>query len=76
MEEQIAIVFASTKGLLDGVPLERLREFEQDYIRELKDKQKKVLEKLKDGIYDEEAEKALRDTASSVAKSYIIKEQK
>ena len=61
---------------MDEVPLERLREFELDYIRELKDKQKKVLNKLKDGIYDEEVEKALRETASSVAKSYIVKEPK
>jgi F-type H+-transporting ATPase subunit alpha len=76
VEEQIAIIFTSTKGLLDEVPIERLREFELDYIRELKDKQKKVLEKLEDGIYDEEAEKALRDTASTVAKSYTVKEHK
>jgi F-type H+-transporting ATPase subunit alpha len=76
VEEQIAIIFASTKGLLDDVALEKLKEFELDYIRELKDKHKKVMEKLKDGIFDEEAEKALRDTASSVAKSYIVKEQK
>jgi F-type H+-transporting ATPase subunit alpha len=76
VEEQIAIIYTSTKGLVDEVPLERLREFELDYIRELKDKQKKVLNKLKDGIYDEEVEKALRETASSVAKSYIVKEPK
>ena len=75
VEEQIAIIFASTKGLLDEVPIEKLREFEVDYIRELKDKQKKVLDKLKEGIYDEEAEKALQDTANTIAKSYIVKEQ-
>jgi F-type H+-transporting ATPase subunit alpha len=76
VEEQIAIIFTSTKGLLDELPIERLREFEMDYIRELRDKQKKVLDKLRDGIYDEEAEKALWDTATIVAKSYIVKEQK
>lgn len=76
VEEQIAIIFTSTKGLLDDLPLGRLKEFELDYIRELRDKQKKVLEKLKGGIYDEEVEKALWDTATTVAKSYIVKEQK
>jgi F-type H+-transporting ATPase subunit alpha len=76
VEEQIAIIFASTKGLLDEVPLEKLKEFEPDYIRELKDKHKKVMEKLRDGIYNEEIEKALRDTALSIAKNYSVNDQK
>lgn len=75
VEEQIAIIFASTKGLLDDTPIERIKEFEKDYIRELKDKQKKILEKLEDGVFDDECEKVLNEVAISVAKNYVVKEE-
>jgi F-type H+-transporting ATPase subunit alpha len=75
VEEQIAIIFASTKGLLDDTPIERIKEFEKDYIRELIDKQKKVLKKLEDGIFDDECEKVLTEVASSIAKNYMVKEE-
>jgi len=75
VEEQIAIIYASTKGLLDDVPLDRLKEFEKDFIRELKDKQQQVLDKLQAGAYDDDIEKALKEMATSVAKNYMIKEQ-
>ena len=75
VEEQIAIIFASTKGLLDDIPIERIKEFEKDYIRELKDKQKKILEKLEDGVFDDECERILNEVAISVAKNYVVKEE-
>jgi F-type H+-transporting ATPase subunit alpha len=75
VEEQIAIIFASTKGLLDDIAIEKLSEFEKDYIRELRDKQKAILQKLEDGIFDEECEKILREVAAEIAKNYIIKEE-
>ena len=75
VEEQIAIIFASTKGLLDETPIERIIEFEKDYIRELKDKHEKVLKKMEEGVYDEECEKVLTEVASSVAKNYKIEEE-
>jgi F-type H+-transporting ATPase subunit alpha len=76
VEEQIAIIFASTKGLLDDVPLNKLKEFEKDYIREMKDKEGDVMKKLKDGIYDEECIKSLEEVAASIAKNYMAREVK
>jgi F-type H+-transporting ATPase subunit alpha len=75
VEEQVAIIFASTKGLLDEVPLEKLSEFEKDYIRELRENQKDILEELKEGIYNEACENALRETAIEISKNYIIKKE-
>jgi len=75
VEEQIAIIFSSTKGLLDQVPLEMLQAFEVDYIRELKDKKSNILKKLKDGIYNEECENALKEVAENVAQNYIVNKE-
>lgn len=36
VEEQVAIIYATTKGLLDAVPIERLREFERELIERLR----------------------------------------
>ncbi len=68
VEEQIAIIYAGTKGLLDVVPVEKIKEFERAFIEDLRLNHNDVLVELaKKGGDVGAVEKVLTDTAKSVA---------
>jgi F-type H+-transporting ATPase subunit alpha len=46
VEEQIAILYAGTKGYLDQVPVFKVRQFEEEYVEFLRQKYKKILDLL------------------------------
>ena len=64
VEEQIAIIYAGSKNLLRDVPVEKVKEFENDYIEFLKAKHADTLATLKSGKLTDE----VTDTLTSVAK--------
>lgn len=70
VEEQIAIIFASTNGLLDEVPVERVREFEKEYLELLRAQNASTLAALKQGKYDDELTGVLRKAAQELAVKY------
>lgn len=72
VENQIAIIFAGTKGLLKNVPVESVSDFEKEYIEFLELKHKNVLDELKEGKLTEEMEKILTDTALELALKFKI----
>src|ERR1041384_6501969 len=53
VEEQIAIIYCGTKGLLRDVPVNKVREFEADFIAYMKSKYANVLADLKAGKFDD-----------------------
>ena len=59
VEDQIAIIYAGTKNLLKEVPVDRIKDFETAYIKELNKSHRKVLDSLKDGILSDEVLKTL-----------------
>lgn len=67
VENQIAIIYSGTKGLLKNVPVESVSDFEKEYIELLELKHKNVLDELKEGKLTEEIEKVLTDTALDLA---------
>ncbi len=64
VEQQIAIIYCGTKGLLRDVPVNKVREFEAEYISFLEAKHKNVLNDLKAGKFSNE----LTDVLEAVAK--------
>ncbi len=70
VENQIAIIYAGTKGLLKDVPVKSVSDFEKEYIEFLELKHKKVLAELKEGKLTDEIEKVLADTALDLATKY------
>ena len=64
VEEQTAIIYAGSKNLLRSVPVESIKEFEQNYLETLRNKHKKTLEELKAGKLTD----AVLDTLNAVAK--------
>jgi F-type H+-transporting ATPase subunit alpha len=64
VEEQIAIIYAGSKNLLRSVPVQSVKEFEQNFLETLRKKHKKILEELKAGKLTD----AVLDTLNTVAK--------
>lgn len=74
VEEQIAIIYAGTKGLLMNVPVEKVREFESAFIDILRMKHREdVLDVLKQGVLNDDVESKLKTIATQVAKNYQVK---
>ena len=70
VEDQVAIIYAATNGLLDTVPVNRVREFEKEFTQVLNARHPDVLKSLKAGKLDDAATTALRQTAKDVAAGY------
>ena len=70
VEKQIAIIFCGTHGLLMNVPVDRVREFEEEFLDLLELKHKDLLEELRKGILKEKEEKVLEKVAREIASRY------
>ncbi|MDR0982735.1 MAG: F0F1 ATP synthase subunit alpha [Culturomica sp.] len=71
VEEEIAVIYCGTKGLLKDVDLQHVSDFEKTFLETLKAKyQKEVLDKLKTGVMDAEVEQILKKTAQEVAAGF------
>jgi len=70
VEKQIAIIFCGTRGLLMNVPVNRVREFEEEFLDLLELKHKELLEELRKGVLKEKEEKELEKVAKEIASRY------
>ena len=70
VEDQIAIVYAGSKNLLREVPVEKVKEFERDYIEYLNAKHRDTLDTLKKGKLTDEVIDVLVETAKEVSKKF------
>lgn len=72
VEKQVAIIYAGTKGLLSTVPVDRVKEFEIQYVEYLEHKHSDVLGKLREGILSENEEKILTEVAKNISSNFVI----
>lgn len=73
VEKQIAVLYCGTHGLLKNVPLDKVHDFEQNFIKSLElSHQADVLDVLKSGVINSEVSKAIEATAEMVAKQFIV----
>lgn len=70
VEQQIAIIYLGTKNLLRNVPVNKVREFEKDYLDVLERKHKNVLNDLKAGKYTDEITNTLEAAAKELTAKY------
>jgi len=70
VEEQIAIIYCGTKGLLQKVPIRRIQDFESEYLNKLRECHQETLELLKNGVLDECIENTLKEVCEQVSKKY------
>ncbi|RLD46674.1 MAG: F0F1 ATP synthase subunit alpha [Bacteroidetes bacterium] len=70
VEEQVAIIYCGTKGLANDVPVGKVKEFEIELIRTMKDKFADTMNNLKAGKLTDDAVKAIEETAKNISKNY------
>ncbi len=70
VEDQVAIIYAGSKNLLRDVPVEKVKEFERDYIELLNTKHRKSLEELKAGKLTDEIIDVLTQVAKDLSSGY------
>lgn len=70
VQHQVAIIYCGTKGALQHVPIDKVREFEKDYIEYLELKHKDVLTKIADGVFNDEVTQVLDAVTKEVSAKY------
>ncbi|KAI9260660.1 ATP synthase subunit alpha [Phascolomyces articulosus] len=72
IETQVPIVFAGVNGFLDKVPVNRIVEWEKDFISHIQSEQKATLEEIKaQGVLSKDLEAKLRDICENHTKAFI-----
>lgn len=69
VEQQIAIIYLGTKNMLRNVPVNKVSEFEKEFLDVLERKHKQTLDELKAGQYTD----AITNTLETVAKDLLAK---
>ena len=70
VEDQVAIIFAGAKNLLRKVPVNKVKEFERQYIDFLNAKHRKTMDIIKSGKLTGEVVDVLTKTAEELSSSY------
>ena len=70
VEKQIAIIYVGTKGLIQNVPVEKVKAFETEYLDYLDAKHRDTLDALKSGKYTDEQTDVLASVAKELAAKY------
>ena len=70
VEDQIAIIYAGSKNLLRDVPVNKVKEFEAEFIEFLKAKHNDILATLKSGKLTDEVTDTLTKVAKDMAAKY------
>lgn len=70
VEEQVAIIYAGSKNLLRNVPVQKVKEFEKDYLEYLNAKHRDTLDILKAGKLTDEVIDVLTNAANEISAKY------
>ncbi|WP_321348158.1 F0F1 ATP synthase subunit alpha [uncultured Draconibacterium sp.] len=70
VEHQAAIIYCGTNELLRSVPIDKVKEFEADFLETMEMSQRPVLDELKAGKLTPEIEETIRKVAAETAEKY------
>ncbi len=70
VENQIAIIYLGTKGLLNKVPVDKVKEFEVEFTQYMNNKHRDVLDMLKAGKLTDEVTEKLEAVAKDLTSRY------
>ncbi|MBQ5533383.1 MAG: F0F1 ATP synthase subunit alpha, partial [Bacteroidales bacterium] len=70
VEDQIAIIYCGTKGLLQKVPVRSIADFESEFLLNMREYHADTLQQLKEGKVDASITKVLDEVCAEVAKKY------
>ncbi len=72
VEQQVAIIFCGSKGLLQNVPVDRIHSFETEFLHYMVENKAVLLEQLRQGNYSTEIESELEAVAKEQVRKYEI----
>jgi F-type H+-transporting ATPase subunit alpha len=70
VEEQVAIIYVGTQGCLDSVPVEKVKDFEKEYLRVMRLEHKDILTNLQKGKFEDADAAKMKELALRLAKNY------
>ena len=70
VEDQVAIIYAGSKNLLRDIPVDRVKEFESEYIRVLNDKHSEILSTIKQGKLTDEVSSTLEKVCADLVSKF------
>jgi len=70
VEDQVAMIYCCTNGLLDNVPVEEVRNFERDFAITMRTQHADALASLKAGKLEDSAINAIKQTAKDLSARY------
>jgi len=70
VEEQVAMILASTKGYTDKVPVNKMKDFEKEFISLLRAQNKQVLDNFRVGKFEDADADAVKKVATELASKY------
>ncbi|GIV38031.1 MAG: ATP synthase subunit alpha [Cyclobacteriaceae bacterium] len=70
VEEQVAIIAASTRGYLDKVPVPRVREFEKEFLERMRTSHRDTLNNLRAGKLEDTDLEVIKTVALEIASRY------
>jgi F-type H+/Na+-transporting ATPase subunit alpha len=70
IEEQIAIIYCGVKELLRSIPVNKVKDFEADFLERMQMQCRPVLDELKAGNLTENVEETIRKVAAEISEKY------
>jgi F-type H+/Na+-transporting ATPase subunit alpha len=70
VEEQVAMILASTKGYIDRVPVAKVKEFEKEFTGLLRAQNRTVLDNLRAGKFEDADVDTIKKVATELASKY------
>ena len=70
VQDEVAVIFCGTKGLLENVPLDKVAEFEKNFLQLVNTKYPEVLEAIRAGKLDDDVAAKLTEAAAEISGSY------
>jgi F-type H+-transporting ATPase subunit alpha len=70
VEKQVAMIYCGTKGLLRNVPVNKVKEFEAEYLNQLELRYKSTLDAIRAGKIDNDITNVLEAVAKEISSKY------
>ena len=70
VQNQIAILFCGTNNLLRDVPIEKVHDFQENYLSIMQEKHSDILDELKEGKLTDKAIETMKEVAAGISGRY------
>ncbi|MDE6121724.1 MAG: F0F1 ATP synthase subunit alpha, partial [Duncaniella dubosii] len=70
VEDEVAVIYCGTRGLLENVPLDKVAEFEKNFLQLVNTKYPEVMEAIRAGKLDDDVTSKLSEAAAEISASY------